>query len=236
VPAKAPKPRRFKLPYDPSSWAGVLITMTALCAVLWIVEAVNASDGYRLNRYGLRPRDINGLEGILTAPFLHVGFGHLLANSAPFILIGWVVLLAGARQFVISTVIIIVVGGLATWLAAPSVAAHTSIVGVSGVVMGWLGYLLGRAYFSRRILWIVVAVAVVFFFGALLGGLLPTVNADYSWQGHLAGFVAGVLAAWVLHPRRLSRGSRATRGRGSSSAPIGIDGDSGGATKGRLAR
>ena len=70
--------------------------------------------------------------------------------------------------------------------------------------MGWLGYLLGRAYFSRRILWIVVAVLVVFFFGTLLGGLLPSVGSDISWQAHVAGFAAGVFAAWLMHPRPIA--------------------------------
>ena len=91
-----------------------------------------------------------------------------------------------------------------TWLIAPSVGPHGGVVGASGLVMGWLGYLLGRAYFSRRVRWIVVAVLVVFFFGTLLGSLLPSVGSDISWQGHVAGFVAGVFAAWLLHPRRAS--------------------------------
>ena len=77
-----------------------------------------------------------------------------------------------------------------------------TIVGASGLVFGWLGYLLARAYFSRRICcgssW---PRSSVFFFGALLGGLLPTVNSDVSWQAHACGFVAGILAGWVLHPR-----------------------------------
>jgi membrane associated rhomboid family serine protease len=83
--------------------------------------------------------------------------------------------------------------------------------------MGWLGYLLGRAYFSRRIVWIITAVLVVFFFGTLLGGLFPSVGADVSWQAHVAGFAAGVLAAWLMHPRG-DQGSRFRR-RGNGPAP-----------------
>jgi len=204
VPAARPEGRLARLArFDPTSWRGALITMTGIAGVLWIVEIVNAADSYRLDRFGLRPRDIDGLVGIVTSPFLHASFAHLLANTAPFIFIGWVVLLSGMRPFLLSSVIIIVLGGLMTWLIAPSVGPHGGVVGASGLVMGWLGYLLGRAYFSRRVRWIVVAVLVVFFFGTLLGSLLPSVGTDISWQGHVAGFVAGVFAAWLLHPRRV---------------------------------
>jgi membrane associated rhomboid family serine protease len=171
--------------------------MGVLAAVLWVVQFVNAADGYRLDRFGLRPRTVSGLEGIVTSPFLHASYGHLIGNTAPFVLIGWVVLLGGVRQFVTVSVIVVVAGGLATWLVAPS----GYIVGVSALVMGWLGYLLARAYFSRKVLWIVVAVLVLFFFGTLLGGLLPSFNSNVSWQGHLCGFGAGILAGWILHPR-----------------------------------
>jgi membrane associated rhomboid family serine protease len=189
--------------------------MTALGAVLWIVEIVNAADSYRLDRFGLRPRDIDGLVGIVTMPFLHASFAHLLGNTAPFIFIGWAVLLSGVRPFVVSSGIVILVGGLVTWLIAPSVGPHGGVVGASALIMGWLGYLLGRAYFSRRILWIIVAVAVVFFFGTLLGGLFPSVGADVSWQAHVAGFAAGVLAAWLMHPRH-DQGSRFRRSGGDA--------------------
>jgi membrane associated rhomboid family serine protease len=69
-------------------------------------------------------------------------------------------------------------------------------------VFGWLGYLLARAYFSRRFKWIVTAVALLVFFGTLLGSLLPTVDARVSWQSHLTGFIVGVAVGWFLHPRR----------------------------------
>jgi membrane associated rhomboid family serine protease len=184
-------------PFDPTSWSGALITMAVLAAVLWVIEGINEGGNYNLQQYGLRPRDLDGLVGIVTAPFLHTGYGGVLADTAPFIGIGWVVLLSGIRPFLLTSAIILVVGGLATWLVAPT----GILVGASGLILGWLGYLLGRAYFSRRFVWIMVAVGALFFFGALLGNLLPSVDSQGSWQGHIAGFAAGVLAAWVLHPR-----------------------------------
>lgn len=214
VPVKG-RGSRTEPPFDPTTWSGALITMAVLAAALWVIQIVNAAMDYRLDTHGLRPRDISGLQGIAFSPFLHSSYGHLLANTGPFILIGWAILLSGVRPFLWVSGIIIVVGGLATWVVAPA----GLIVGASGLVMGWLGYLLGRAYFSRRIIWIIVAVAAVFFFTGLLGGLLPSVHSDVSWQGHLAGFAAGILAAWMLHPRR-NRTRRRKPGRGNSGLEV----------------
>jgi membrane associated rhomboid family serine protease len=203
----------------PIGWRDALIAMMALLAVLWAIEIVDSTANLNLDQYGLRPRDIEGLRGIITSPFLHAGYGHLFANSVPFVLIGWVVLLSGVRPFLLSSAIIIVVGGVITWLVAPSVGPHGAIVGASGLILGWLGYLLGRAFFSRRVMWIVVAIGVVFFFGALLGSLLPSVDDRVSWQGHVAGFVAGVFAAWLLHPNHRQR-RRRQLGRTTSPASV----------------
>jgi membrane associated rhomboid family serine protease len=109
-----------------------------------------------------------------------------------------VLLLSGLRVWLFVTAFVVVVGDVATWLVAPS----GIVVGASALVFGWMGYLLARAYFSRRLKWILTAVAVLIFFGTLLGNLLPSVDARVSWQSHLCGFLAGVLVGWLLHPRR----------------------------------
>lgn len=186
------------------SWSAALIVMLALGVVLWIVQFVNAGDGYRLDRFGLRPRRVDGLDGVVLSPFLHASYGHLAANSAPFVLIGWVVLLAGFRAFLLASALVVVLGGLGTWLVAPSGV----IVGASALVMGWIGYLLARAYFSRKLKWIAAAVVVLAFFGTVLGGLLPSSGSGVSWQAHLCGFVAGVAAGALLHPRRARKRTR----------------------------
>jgi membrane associated rhomboid family serine protease len=194
-------------PFDPSSWSGALIVMAVLAAGLWALQIVNSGVDYRLDRFGIRPRSIDGLWGVLVSPFLHNSYGHLLANTGPFVLLGWAILLSGVRVFAVVTVIVVVVGGLLTWLIAPS----GLIVGASGLIMGWLGYLIARAVFTRRILWIVVALLVFFFFGTLLGGLLPSLDQGVSWQSHLFGFLAGILVGWLLHPRRRPREVDAAR-------------------------
>jgi membrane associated rhomboid family serine protease len=196
-PPQAPA-RRFEPPLNPNSWSGALVIMVAVTALLWIVQVANASDDYGFDRFGVKPREVDGLWGVLTMPFLHSSYPHLLSNTVPLVLIGWTLLLSGVRVWATVSCLVIVAGGALTWLVAPG---HTVIVGASGLVFGWLGYLLARAYFSRRVKWIVVAVLVLIFFGTLLFGLVPDINSDVSWQAHVCGFVAGVAAGALLHLR-----------------------------------
>lgn len=172
--------------------------MACVAALLWIVEIVNASDHYRLDRFGLRPRDVGGLWGVITMPFLHSSVGHLASNTVPLIGVGWVLLLSGVRIWATVTGLVVLGGGFLTWLVGPE---HALIVGASGMIFGWMGYLLARAYFSRRVRWIVVAVLVLIFFGTLLFGLFPSIKSDSSWQAHVCGFVAGIGTGALLHPR-----------------------------------
>jgi membrane associated rhomboid family serine protease len=190
------------------SWSGALIVMIAVGAVFWVVQFLNAADEYRLDRFGVRPREVDGLWGVVTMPFLHASYNHLLSNTVPLVLIGWVVLLSGIRVWATVTAIVVLGGGALTWLVGP---ANTLIVGASAMIFGWLGYLLARAYFSRRLKWIIVAILVLVFFGTLLIGLFPTLHSGISWQAHVCGFAAGIGAGAVLHPRggatRLTRRS-----------------------------
>lgn len=190
----------------PIGWGQAMAAMAGVTAVLWIVQVVNALDGQRLDRFGLRARTVHGLYGIVTMPFLHAGWEHLLANTGPFLLIGWVVMIGGPKVWGLVTVLCVALGGALTWLIGPS---DTVLVGSSGLIMAWLGYLIARAVFSRRFVWITVAVVVALLFGGLFGNLLPTMsgpgNATASWQAHVAGFVAGVAVGWLLHPRKATQ-------------------------------
>lgn len=166
----------------------------AIIAVLWIVEVVDSfllSD--RLQRNGIRPRTIGGLDGVVWAPFLHGGFGHLIANTIPLIVLSAAVMLHGLRTWVFATIGIVLVGGAATWLLARD-AIH---IGASGVIFGYVGFLFGMAYFQRSLRAIAIAVLVgLVYGGGLLVGFLP--RPGISWEGHLFGFAAGVLtAAWL---------------------------------------
>lgn len=161
---------------------------------MWIGEVVDAVSGLRLDQYGIEPRDTDGLVGIVAAPFLHAGIGHVAANTVPFLLLGFLIALGGALRVVVVTVIVALVGGLGTWLLAPASSLH---LGASGVVFGYAGYLLSRGFFSRRLRDFALAVVILLVWGgALLGGLVP--EAGISWQGHLFGGIGGVVAGRAL--------------------------------------
>jgi membrane associated rhomboid family serine protease len=208
--AKDPAAASSEPPFDPTSWSGALIVMSVLTAGLWVIQIINANHDYSLNRFGLKPREVDGLWGVVTQPLLHTSYGHLLSNTVPLMAIGWTLLLSGVRVFGFVTGVVVLLGGLATWLVAPS---GEVIVGASGMIFGWLGYLLARAFFTRRFKWIFTAVLLLVFFGTLLGSLLPTVDAQVSWQSHVCGFLAGIFVGWLLHPRGPTN---ATRRLGSS--------------------
>jgi membrane associated rhomboid family serine protease len=165
-----------------------------LVLVMWVVEVADTLLDHRLDRYGIEPRDVDGLDGVLFAPFLHVGFGHLIANTLPFAAMGAVIALEGPLRLLAVTAIAALVGGLGTWLVAAEGTIH---VGASGVVFGYATYLIARGVFNRRLGEIGIGVVlVVLWGGALMAGLEP--REGISWQGHLFGAVGGVVAAAIL--------------------------------------
>ncbi len=182
-----------------------------LVGVMWVVEIINKIDGQALSSDGIYPRSLSGLPGIISAPFLHAGFGHLFGNTIPFIVLGLVIAAAGARRVIEVTAIVIVVAGLGTWLTAGS---GTDTIGASGVVFGYAGFLIARGFFTRSIGALLVGVVVALLFGAALASdLVP--HSGISWEDHLFGGLGGVLAARVL-----PGGSRPKRAKKATVAPV----------------
>jgi membrane associated rhomboid family serine protease len=174
-----------------------VVLVAVLAAVMWVVEVVDQLIGERLDRYGIEPRDADGLTGIVAAPFLHGGFDHLVANTIPFLILGAAIALSGAARVIAVTAVVAVVGGLGTWLVAPQNTIH---IGASGIVFGYAAYLIARGLYSRGVLHLAVgAVVLLLWGGTLLSGVLPAEGV--SWQGHLFGAIGGVVAARMLHRR-----------------------------------
>jgi membrane associated rhomboid family serine protease len=173
-----------------------LVPVCVLVAVMWVEEIVDTGLGGDLDRNGIIPREADGLDGIVWAPFLHGGFGHLIANSLPFLILGGAIALGSVRRFFYVTAITMAVSGIGTWLTGP---AHTIHIGASGVVFGYLTYLLSRGVFARHLGYLLGGVLVFFLYGGALWGLLPAPGD--SWQGHFFGALGGILSAWLLHRR-----------------------------------
>ncbi|WP_375432984.1 rhomboid family intramembrane serine protease [uncultured Friedmanniella sp.] len=181
--------------------------MLLLLAGLWLLELLDQASGNALDQFGIRARELDGLPEILTAPFLHAGFAHLVSNSVPFLVLGFLVLLSGVARWLAASLTSVVSSGLFAWLLTP---AGTIVLGASGLIFGWLTYLLARGLWSRRPGQVVLALVVLLVYGSLIWGVLPGA-VGISWQAHLGGAVGGVLAAWRLHRQRpVARSPRPT--------------------------
>lgn len=174
-----------------------LLLLFGLLGIMWAVEILDHLPFLHLDRFGIQPRRAAGLPGIVLAPFLHDGLGHLIVNSVPFIVLGGIVLLGGARMFWGVTIFVTLLGGLGVWLFAGSFSNH---LGASGLIFGYLGFVLARGVFEKSLPWMLVACAVLVVYGGLLFGVLPS-QAGVSWQGHLFGFLAGIGAARLMFPK-----------------------------------
>lgn len=164
-------------------------------ALLWMIEIVDVFV-FRgaLNSYGVRPRNLDGLQGILLMPFLHGSFAHLAANTLPFVTLGWLIMLREVSDFFVVSGLTMLVSGLGVWLIGAPNSVH---IGASGLIFGYFGFLLLRGYFERSFTSILLSLIVGFFYGSLIWGVLPS-QPGVSWQAHFFGFVGGVLTAQLL--------------------------------------
>ncbi|WP_338896633.1 rhomboid family intramembrane serine protease [Streptomyces sp. TG1A-60] len=175
--------------------------MVGWVALLWLLEVIDVASGHALDDFGIVPRSVPELVDVVPAAFVHFGFGHVAANSVPLLVLGFLSALSGLRRFAAVCALIIVADGLGVWLISPE---NTNTAGASGVVFGLFGFLLVTGFVERRLLGVAVGVLIAAVWGgSILAGIAPT-EAGISWQGHLIGLVAGVVAAFLFR-RRASR-------------------------------
>ena len=148
-----------------------------------------------MTQYGIHPRTLQGLWEIPIAPFIHADINHLIANTIPLVILGYLIIIRDKRNFLLVFVISALVSGLGIWLFAGEGTVH---MGASGVVFGFMGYLLARSYFERSFISILFALVALLLYGGILAGILPG-QPGVSWLGHLFGLAGGVLAAFAAH-------------------------------------
>jgi membrane associated rhomboid family serine protease len=204
----APQPKKRPL------WVTGGVTILSFIVLLYVIELFDSLNGHRLDDNGIRPLETDGLTGIVFAPLLHSNWQHLIANTIPALVLGFLMTLAGLSRFIYASAIIWIVGGFGTWLigniGAPN-GVETNHIGASGLIFGWLTFLLVFGLFTRTAWQIVVGVIVLFVYGGILLGVLPG-TFGVSWQGHLCGALAGVFAAYLLSgPERKARELRKSR-------------------------
>ena len=194
--------------WSASEWRsrfGALKALGVLMAAMIVVHAFNALIlGHAWDRYGILPARADGLwPGVVSAPFLHVSNLHLVNNLLALTALGGMAaMVAGNARFVAATIFIALVGAAGTWL----IARGGSHIGASGLVFGYFGFLVGQGLFRQSLLSLVVAGLVIFVYGAniFFGIFFP--RGCTSWEGHLAGALAGLGYAraelWFVKRRR----------------------------------
>ena len=170
------------------------IPIIALTAICWGVLLLNTliCNG-NLIQYGITPRHLSGLAGIICAPFLHASFPHLAANTLPLLVLGAIICGRSRSEFLVVTVLGILLGGGLTWLFGRT-ACH---VGASGLIFCYFGYLASLAWFRRTLGTLCLSIVCILGYGGLIRGILPTSDA-ISWESHLAGLIAGIALASLM--------------------------------------
>jgi membrane associated rhomboid family serine protease len=170
-------------------------------AALWVVRLADTLIPIDFNTYGLMPRTLSGLLGILTMPFLHGGWGHLMGNTIPLCILLFMLASTRTDRWEVIASIIVLGGGL-LWCFGRS-AVH---VGASGLVYGLVAFLLTSGFFEKNVMAMIVSLGVGFLYGStLFFGVLPSIGSSVSWDGHLFGALAGVATAYALSKFGASR-------------------------------
>jgi len=175
-----------------------VVVMVGFLALLWVIQAANWADGYRLNILGIQPHSLAHLAGIFTAPLLHVSWQHIEGNTVPLFVLGFLAAYRCVAKFLTVTLIVMVSSGLTVWLFQ---SGDSVTVGASGLVFGYFGYVLARGVFDRNWTDIFVAVSAgVMYYYILLVAVPGT--PGISWLDHSGGLLGGVLAGWLLRARK----------------------------------
>jgi membrane associated rhomboid family serine protease len=174
-----------------------LFVMVGFLAILWIVQVANVADHYQLTSdYGIQPRVLGSLPKIASAPFLHVSWTHIESNSGPLFIFGFLAAYRGVARFLGLTALVIVASGLAGWFFG---TPHSVGAGASGVVFGYLGYILVRGFFDRHGIDILIGAVMALCFAYQFTVLLP--HAGIGWQAHIGGLAAGIVGGWIFRDR-----------------------------------
>ncbi|MCX4177665.1 MULTISPECIES: rhomboid family intramembrane serine protease [Paraburkholderia] len=167
--------------------------LALLVGSMWAVFFLSISMPFlHLNRHGVVPRTLGGLQGILFAPWLHAGLCHIAANTGGLLVLGWFTMWPRIANFWQATVGAILGAGFCAWLLGAPNSVH---IGASGVVFGYAGYLVACSFYTRGILPMLVALFVASSYGlSMLFGVLP-LYPGVSWQSHLGGAIGGIITA-----------------------------------------
>jgi len=168
----------------------MILVPIALTLGIWIVFWSEIRFGFNFTTLGVRPRTLSGLVGVLCSPFIHGDIEHLWHNTIPIFVLSMALFYFYRDIAVKVLVFIILCSGLGTWL----IGRDSFHIGMSGVIYGLVSFLFFKGILTKHYRLIALSLIVVFFYGSLIWGTLP-VDPKISWEGHLSGFVVGLVLA-----------------------------------------
>ncbi len=184
------RPAPSRVPRNDRSLRDHVWPIAAFIATIWGVFLLDRV--LPLEQFGLVPRSLFGLTGIVAMPFLHSDLGHLVANTVPLAVLLGLMVVSRPRPWSTLTALTLI-SGVALWLFGRA-ALH---IGASGLIYALMGFLIAAGVFERRLLSAMIALVVgLTYGGAILGGILPGAPG-VSWEGHLFGLLAGAALAWA---------------------------------------
>ncbi|MEO8804178.1 MAG: rhomboid family intramembrane serine protease [Rudaea sp.] len=193
IAAPTPEPTPESVKHDHTRIAYAALGAAALVGGIWLVWIGAWLLGWDMSNLGIRPRELDGLIGILTAPFVHASFAHLMSNTLPLGILAALTLYAYPRATRYALPFIWIASGLGVWLwARPSI--H---VGISGIAHGLMFFLFFMGLMRRDRLAIAIALMVFFLYGGMVLTVLPR-DPKISFEYHLFGALSGVIAAVFL--------------------------------------
>jgi membrane associated rhomboid family serine protease len=163
-----------------------------LIALLWLVHGLQFLFGIDFGYYGVYPRTISGLRGVLFAPLIHGDWGHLLSNTAPMFATSALIVFFYRKVAVPAFALIYFLTGLAVW----GFGRPVFHIGASGVVYGLVAFVFFSGIFRRNLKSIVLALIVLMYYGSMFLGVLPG-REGISWESHLLGGIMGILIAYL---------------------------------------
>ena len=182
----------------PSARSWLLIPFFTVL-LIWVVYYFELKWGVNLNRLGVYPRDLSGLQGVLFSPFIHGSLDHLYNNSLPLFILLAALIYFFPRQAFRVVLIGTLASGLLTWL----IGRPSYHIGASGLIYVLASFIFFKGIRSGHYRWVALSLGVVFVYGSMLWYILP-IEEGISWEGHLSGFISGLLLS-VLLPRSMPK-------------------------------